>query len=300
MSVVVRARGKVNLTLDVLGKRADGFHEVSMVMQSISLSDVLSFNSADGLELIWDPRGNRPPSLALGESNDILRAAKLLKQLTGTKRGAAIWLDKRLPIASGLGGGSADGAATLVGLNKLWQLNYTEKELMIIASHLGSDMPFCIVGGTAEASGRGEIIRRLPYVGLWHLAIFKPPQGISTKLVYTSLKSEGRVQAPVTELLVRSIEAGRSESLPNFMSNDLESVTFSIMPELQRLKERLLFMGAEKVMMSGSGPAVFALSKDEELAERLVRDCTPLGWWSSKAETAPLGCEFITEEQNAL
>lgn len=296
MAVVVRARGKVNLTLDVLGKRSDGFHEVSMVMQSISISDLLSFQAADNLELIWDPRGSRPPMLALDESNDILRAAKLLKQLSGTKRGAAIWLDKRLPIASGLGGGSADGAATLLGLNELWQLNYSEKDLMIIASHLGSDMPFCIVGGTAEASGRGEIIRRLPYVGLWHLAIFKPPQGISTKLVYTSLKTDSSPN-PVTELLVRSLESGHSDKLPLFMSNDLESVTFSFMPELQNLKEKLSFMGAEKVMMSGSGPAVFALSKDEELAQHLVKECTPLGWWSSTAQTAPIGCEFIKEEK---
>jgi len=295
MSVVVRARGKINFTLDVLGKRPDGFHEVSMVMQSISLHDILSFQPSDNLELIWDPRGSRPPMLALDESNDILRAARLLKEISGSRRGAAIWLDKQLPIASGLGGGSADGAATLVGLNKMWQLNYSNQDLMEIAAHLGSDMPFCIQGGTAEASGRGEIIQQLPFVGLWHLALFKPPQGISTKLVYTSLQTN-KVPAPVTELLVRSIRAGDQNKLPEFMGNNLESVTFSMMPELLQLKENLIFAGAEKAMMSGSGPTVFAITRDAEVAQKLVAEHTPPGWWSSVCHTMPVGCEFVEEE----
>lgn len=295
MSVVVRARGKINFTLDVLGKRPDGFHEVSMVMQSISLHDILSFQPSDNLELIWDPRGSRPPMLALDESNDILRAARLLKEISGSRRGAAIWLDKQLPIASGLGGGSADGAATLVGLNKMWQLNYTNQQLMEIAAQLGSDMPFCINGGTAVASGRGEIVQQLPFVGLWHLAMFKPPQGISTKLVYTSLQTS-RVASPVTELLVRSIKAGDHNKIPEFMSNNLESVTFSMMPELQQLKENLIFAGAEKAMMSGSGPTVFAITRDAEIAQQLVNEHTPPGWWSSICFTTPAGCEFVEEE----
>lgn len=295
MSVVVRARGKINFTLDVLGKRPDGFHEVSMVMQSISLHDILSFQPSDNLELIWDPRGSRPPMLALDESNDILRAARLLKEISGSRRGAAIWLDKQLPIASGLGGGSADGAATLVGLNKMWQLNYTNQQLMEIAAQLGSDMPFCINGGTAVASGRGEIVQQLPFVGLWHLAMFKPPQGISTKLVYTSLQTS-KVASPVTELLVRSIKAGDHNKIPEFMSNNLESVTFSMMPELQQLKENLIFAGAEKAMMSGSGPTVFAITRDAEIAQQLVNEHTPPGWWSSICFTTPAGCEFVEEE----
>lgn len=298
MSVVVRARGKINFTLDVLGKRPDGFHEVSMVMQSISLHDVLSFQPSDYLELIWDPRGSRPPMLALDESNDILRAARRLKEISGSRRGAAIWLDKQLPIASGLGGGSADGAATLVGLNRLWQLNYTDEDLMQIAAQLGSDMPFCIVGGTAVASGRGEIIKQLPFAGIWHLAMFKPPQGISTKLVYTSLQTN-KVPSPVTELMVKSIKAGEQAKLPELMSNHLESITFSMMPELQQLKETLIFAGAEKAMMSGSGPTVFAITQDLELAKKLVQEHTPSGWWSNVCQTSPIGCEFvedITEE----
>jgi 4-diphosphocytidyl-2-C-methyl-D-erythritol kinase len=295
MSVVVRARGKINFTLDVLGKRPDGFHEVSMVMQSISLHDILSFQPSDNLELIWDPRGSRPPMLALDESNDILRAARLLKEISGSRRGAAIWLDKQLPIASGLGGGSADGAATLVGLNKMWQLNYSNEKLMEIAAQLGSDMPFCIDGGTAVASGRGEIVQQLPFVGLWHLAMFKPPQGISTKLVYTSLQTN-KVPSPVTELLVRSIKAGDHNKIPELMSNNLESVTFSMMPELQQLKENLIFAGAEKAMMSGSGPTVFAITRDAEIAQQLVTEHTPPGWWSSICFTTPVGCEFVEEE----
>jgi 4-diphosphocytidyl-2-C-methyl-D-erythritol kinase len=166
---------------------------------------------------------------------------------------------------------------------------------MGIAAHLGSDMPFCIQGGTAEASGRGEIIQQLPFVGLWHLALFKPPQGISTKLVYTSLQTN-KVPAPVTELLVRSIRAGDQNKLPEFMGNNLESVTFSMMPELLQLKENLIFAGAEKAMMSGSGPTVFAITRDAEVAQQLVAEHTPPGWWSSVCYTTPVGCEFVEEE----
>ncbi|MPN25321.1 4-diphosphocytidyl-2-C-methyl-D-erythritol kinase [bioreactor metagenome] len=169
---------------------------------------------------------------------------------------------------------------------------------MQIAAQLGSDMPFCIVGGTAVASGRGEIIKQLPFAGIWHLAMFKPPQGISTKLVYTSLQTN-KVPSPVTELMVKSIKAGEQAKLPELMSNHLESVTFSMMPELQQLKETLIFAGAEKAMMSGSGPTVFAITQDLELAKKLVQEHTPSGWWSNVCQTSPIGCEFvedITEE----
>ncbi len=296
MPVIVRARGKINFTLDVLGSRSDGYHEVSMVMQSISLYDVLTFQAGDKLELIWDPRGSRPPALALDESNDILRAARYLKEVSGCPRGASIWLDKRLPIASGLGSGSADGAATLVGLNRLWQTGYSQTDLMKMAADLGSDMPFCIMGGTAVASGRGELVEQLPFAGTWHLALFKPPQSISTKLVYTSLQQD-HLPAPVTELLVRSLQVGDQRSLPDYLSNHLESVTFSMLPELQQLKERLMFAGAEKALMSGSGPTVFAITKDAELAAKLVDELTPPGWWSGVAETAELGAEIEEEPE---
>lgn len=285
MEVKLEARAKINLMLDVLGKRADGYHELSTVMQSITLADTLVFRSAGpGIVL-----RTSHPRLPVDKGNLVYRAAEALAEMHEPLTGVEIWLDKRIPVAAGLGGGSADAAATLLGLNTLWNLGLTMAELRQVAGTLGSDIPFCLSGGTALATGRGEIIRPLPALPPYWVVLVTPPFGVSTAEVYRQLQLTADTAHPQTEGVVRAIRQGDLSGLIPQMVNVLETVTEKVHPEIRVIKAGLQAMGAAVSLMSGSGPTVFGLFTAREKAAAACRQARKYAGTVHLAQLAAAG-----------
>jgi len=254
--VQIKAYGKINLTLEVLGLRLDGYHEIRSIMQNIELHDILSFNLAENGTLSLN--GNCK-SLKYDESNLIYRAAKALQEYSGTLKGVKIYIDKKIPLEAGLAGGSADAAATLIGLNKLWKLELTIKELIDIGTLIGSDIPFCLIGKTALVEGRGEIVRQIISPPKESLLIVKPNFGASTKLIYNKYDEIiCQENLNFTELMIDKIT--NQGEYKNYLYNDLQSVTTKIYPEVQEILD-IMKKESEFVLMSGSGPTCFAFGK---------------------------------------
>ncbi len=256
MSILEKAPAKINLLLDVLRKREDGYHEVEMVMTMVDLADRLEFSelSRDSI-MIASQSGYIP----LDEKNLAFQAAKLIKSRYQVKQGVYIHLDKQIPVAAGLAGGSSDAAATLRGLNRLWQLGLTVEELCELGSELGSDVPFCVTGGTAIARGRGERLEPIDSPPQCWVVLAKPPIRVSTADVYGKL-NVGRIERhPSLPNLLESIRTHDFSKLCASIGNVLEDVTVKLHPEVRHLKEVMLRLGADGVLMSGSGPTVFAL-----------------------------------------
>ncbi len=282
-TLTVMARAKINLALDVLARRPDGFHEVSMVMQSIDLCDRIEFAQAPDLSLV-----SSHPRLPVDERNDILRAARLLRTRYGIRDGAEIRLEKRIPIAAGMAGGSTDGAAALWGLNRLWGLDLTDEQLQSLAAELGSDMPFCVVGGTALATGRGERLAALPPVPELDLVLMKPEFGVSTKAVYGGLNLR-HLPPPATDRMVEAIKKGDRDGIISGLANHLESVTLAMYPVLDERRQAALRLGALNCLMSGSGPTLFAVARDAQHAQELATALESPGSWVHVTKTAPRG-----------
>jgi 4-diphosphocytidyl-2-C-methyl-D-erythritol kinase len=261
-ALVLRAPAKVNLTLEVVGRRPDGYHDICTVMQAITLADELSLRPAPELSL----RCSRPELET--PDNLVWRAAMLVRRETGATQGAAIFLDKRIPIAAGLGGGSSDAAAALRGLNELWGLGLGPAQLMELAARIGSDVPFFLLrGGCALAEGRGERLTELPPLPPHWLVLVKPPIGISAGAVYGAFPRERwsdctRTRAWLAQ--VRQLGAGR---LPDPF-NDLEEIALQVAPEAARARDALLAAGAPRPVMAGSGSTFFAVfeSRAEAMA----------------------------------
>lgn len=264
--ITVNGEAKINLTLDILGKRPDGYHEVSMVMQSVSLHDTLQLERIpEGIELSIDV-----PWLEADETNLAYRAAAKILAYGRVSGGVRIQLQKRIPMAAGLAGGSADAAAVLRGVNELYGLNLSLDELCSLAAQLGSDIPFCLCGGTMLATGRGEVLKRLPPVPAFWVVLAKPPISVSTAWVYQHYDAEGAERHPDNEAMCRAIAAGSREELAPLLCNVLESVTIKQYPVIAAYKEKMLQQGAMVSMMSGSGPTVFGLLGTRAAAERLA------------------------------
>ena len=261
-----KAQAKINLTLDVLGKRPDGYHEVEMVMQTVDLSDHLTFTETERDEIVLSCTA---PYIPLDQRNLVYQAALLVKQTYGVHKGIRIHIDKRIPVAAGLAGGSSDAAATLRGLNRVWNLGQTLDQLAELGAKIGSDVPFCIYGGTAIARGRGEQIEHLPKVAPTWVVLVKPPIAVSTADVYGRLRLKEIEQHPDTQSMVAALQTGDVREISARLGNVLESVTFKMHPEVERLKQQLLKFGAQGALMSGSGPTVFALVDRETKATRI-------------------------------
>ncbi len=258
---------KINLGLKVLGKRADGFHELFTVFQTVSLHDDISFAESDGVELTCsDPR------IPVDESNLIVQAARMLWERSGARRGASMHLDKRIPSPGGLGGGSSNGAVALLGLSRLWGLDVPFDDLHGMASELGSDVPFFLYGGSAFGTGRGTEIEPLADVGGRYLLIVTPDVRVSTKAAFESLNARNLTTADAESILIvcrleaRSLDLGRSE-----LTNDMESAVFAAHPEVERVKRTLLDLGAANAVMSGSGASVFAVFDKEETRQTALK-----------------------------
>ena len=261
--LALSAAAKVNLTLEVLGRRADGYHEIATVMQTVDLADRLMLEEAEGLELCADA-----PGLPTDATNLALKAAMALREAAGIDRGVRIRLDKRIPMAAGLGGGSTDAAAVLVGLNRLWGLRWSRERLDRVAITLGMDVPFFLRGGTALGTGRGERLQSVSGPGL-ALVLVNPGLGASTAETYgrvTPLMYTGGEHA---RALLAALEGRRTGRIAEHLYNGLEAALGPLQRNIVKMKAALLAAGALGVAMSGSGPTVFGLARSWDHARQL-------------------------------
>lgn len=260
----IKAYAKINLGLDVLGRRADGYHEVKMVMQTVDICDVLTFEKTRSGITISTDSGELP----IDGDNLIYKAVKLLFDKYGVEEGISIHLQKRIPIAAGMAGGSSDAAAALKGINEIFQLGCSLDELRELGVKIGADVPYCVMGKTALAEGIGEKLTALPSMPDCLLLVAKPDINVSTKYVYEHLDAGEAYEHPDIDGMVQAIKEGSMEGILKRMGNVLESVTIPAHPIIGTLKERMMELGAEGSLMSGSGPTVFGIYRDEEKAQR--------------------------------
>ena len=266
--ITVRALAKINLGLDVLGKREDGYHEVRMVMQTVNLFDTLEMTRKPEAGVTMETNRHFLP---VDDNNLCVRAAKLLQEEFDLPGGLHIRLFKRIPVAAGMAGGSSDAAAVLFGLNRMYGLGLTRRELMRRGVSLGADVPYCVMRGTALAEGIGEKLSPLPPMPDCHILLAKPPFSVSTKSVYGSLKAEELEAHPDVDGVIRSLEAGDLKGIAAGMGNVLETVTIPAYPRILRIKECMEQSGALAALMSGSGPTVFGIFESLEEAEEAAR-----------------------------
>ena len=263
--ITQRAYAKINIGLDVLRRRADGYHEVKMIMQTVDLYDelILEKRKQPGIALRTD-NGELP----LDGNNLICKAAELLIREKDIQEGVNIMLTKRIPIAAGMAGGSADAAATLRGLNELFGLGYSVPELQALGVKLGADIPYCIVGGTMLSEGIGEILTPLPAPPAAYLVIAKPDINVSTAYVYGNLHADRLIWHPDIDGMIDALRKQDLGGITGRLGNVLETVTVREYPVIERIRELLKMQGAENALMSGSGPTVFGIFKEKETAER--------------------------------
>jgi 4-diphosphocytidyl-2-C-methyl-D-erythritol kinase len=266
MKIYEKAPAKINLLLDVLHKRPDGYHEVEMVMTMVDLADRVEMTELPRDTIIISSQAGYIP---LDEKNLAFQAARLIKERYEVKQGVYIHLDKHIPVAAGLAGGSSDAAATLRGLNRLWGLHIPDEELQRLGSELGSDVAFCISGGTAVARGRGEVLQPIPSPPPCWVILAKPPFNVSTSDVYGKLQAARIEKHPSTAGMVSAIRNNDYQRMCAEMGNVLEDVTMSLHPEIKQIKDLMLRLGADGALMSGSGPTVFGLVSREAKVARL-------------------------------
>ncbi len=264
--LVERAYAKINLTLDVLGRRPDGYHQVDMVMQTVDLSDLVWVEETEGDEIKVDSTATNIP---LDSRNLVVVAAQAFQQFSGIRRGLNIRIEKNIPVAAGLAGGSADAAAVLRGLNRLYGTNYSSDQLAEIGASIGSDVPFCVYGGCAVATGRGELIRRIYHHMRPWVVLTRPPVYVSTAEVYNATSQAQYATSTASDEMVRALEQGDFEAVRSLVSNGLQQTTFRLYPEVALVKERMEAATGQPVFMSGSGPTLFALLPTQSAAQRM-------------------------------
>lgn len=264
--ITLKARAKINLTLDVTGKRDDGYHDVKMVMQTINLYDliVLKKMKNEGIKLETNLKW-----LCSEEKNLAYKAAKLMVEKFDIKQGIFIDLYKMIPVAAGLAGGSTDAAAVMVGIRKLFSLNISDEELMTLGKELGADVPYCIMRGTALAEGIGEILTELPNCPKCHVVLAKPNINVSTPYIYKQLDLVEIKKHPDLDKMIKAITDKDIKALAGNMYNVMEEVTAKEYPIIKELEEFMLERGALGAVMSGSGPTVFGIFDDFEKAKNV-------------------------------
>ena len=255
----LRAMAKINLGLDVLRKREDGYHEVRMIMQTIQMYDLLDIRKKEepGISL-----STNLPYVPSDERNLVYKAAKLLMDEFDIKEGLSMKLTKFIPVAAGMAGGSSDAAAAFVGVNRLFRLGLSEEELMKRAVQVGADVPYCVMRGTALAEGIGEKLTRLPRLPKCYVLVGKPGINVSTKLAYENLHLDQIQSHPDIDGMISDIENQDLHSLTAKMQNVFEPGIISQYPVIQEIKDLMEANGALKAMMSGSGPTVFGIFDD--------------------------------------
>jgi 4-diphosphocytidyl-2-C-methyl-D-erythritol kinase len=262
--IELKARAKINLSLDVLNKRSDGYHEVKMLMQTLELHDTITIKQIDnGIEVNCNS-----PYVPSNNQNIAYKAAEVLLKAVNIKTGVSINITKKIPVAAGLAGGSSNAAAVLKGLNEMFSLGISETELMIFGKQIGADVPYCIKGETMLSEGIGEILTKISQLTKTHIILVKPKIGVSTAWVYKNLNLLQIKERPQTELLIKAIGEKNIEYLALNMKNVLESVTVPKYPIIDEIKKKMVNEGASGSMMSGSGPTVFGIYKDIKMAEK--------------------------------
>lgn len=266
--ISLKALAKINLGLDVVMRREDGYHEVRMIMQTIHLYDRLDIKRTKepGIQI-----QTSLSFLPVNENNLIYKAAKLLMDEFSITDGVSVKLDKRIPVAAGMAGGSTDAAAMLIGVNRLFSLGLTKRQLMERGVQIGADVPYCIMRGTALAEGIGEALSPLPPMVKCPVLIAKPSISVSTKFVYQNLKLDDTTIHPDIDRLIDDIKAKNLHDIAAHMGNVLETVTIPNYPVIDEIKKHMLSNGAVGAMMSGSGPTVFGLFDDEDTAKKAYK-----------------------------
>ena len=266
--ISLKALAKINLGLDVVRRREDGYHEVRMIMQTIHLYDRLDIKRTQepGIQI-----QTNLSFLPVNENNLIYKAAKLLMDEFSITDGVSVKLDKRIPVAAGMAGGSTDAAAMLIGVNRLFSLGLTKRQLMERGVQIGADVPYCIMRGTALAEGIGEALSPLPPMVKCPVLIAKPSISVSTKFVYQNLKLDDTTFHPDIDRLIDDIKAKNLHDIAAHMGNVLETVTIPNYPVIDEIKKHMLSNGAVGAMMSGSGPTVFGLFDDEDTAKKAYK-----------------------------
>ncbi|SDI04404.1 4-diphosphocytidyl-2-C-methyl-D-erythritol kinase [Pseudobutyrivibrio sp. 49] len=274
-SIDVKALAKINIGLDVTGIRDDGYHEVRMIMQTVNLFDKLTVKKVkDGTVSM----STNLKFLPVNDDNLCIKAAKLLIDEFGIKEGVDISLEKHIPVAAGMAGGSTDGAAVLFAVNKLFDLGLSKKDLMDRGVKLGADVPYCVMRGTALAEGIGEVLSPLPPMIKCPVLIAKPGISVSTKQVYQDLDAKfDKVKHPDIDQLIEDIKAQDLKTLCSHMGNVLEEVTIPMYPIISDIKQNMMDHGAVGAMMSGSGPTVFGFFEDNKTAKAAKEALTESG-----------------------
>lgn len=273
--VEIQAYAKINLGLDVVGKLDNGYHLLRSVMQQIDLHDTVTLKKQEPEKGITFTSNSG--EIPLDDTNLAYKAAKLIMAQAGLHAGVEIHLEKRIPVAAGMAGGSTDGAAVLIGMNELFELGYHRKELKAMGVKLGADVPFCIQGGTALAEGIGEKLTVISTIPSMHFVIAKPPIFVSTKYVYENLKL-GELEHPDTDGILAALEKKDVVAMTKRLGNVLESVTVKKYPIINELKNSMKEAGAIGALMSGSGPTVFGVFsslEDSEKAEKVLKEQYP-------------------------
>lgn len=267
--ITLKALAKINLGLDVVRRREDGYHEVRMIMQTIHLYDLLE------IQKIREPEIQIVSNLSflpVNENNLVYKAARLLQEEFALTDGISVKLTKRIPVAAGMAGGSTDAAAMLYAMNQLYDLGLSRRELMKRGVQIGADVPYCLMRGTALAEGIGEKLTQLPPMIKCPVLIAKPSISVSTRFVYQNLKLDEQTNHPDIDALMKDIREKDFDGVCVHMGNVLESVTIPNYPVIAEIKQQMMRSGAKASMMSGSGPTVFGLFEDGETAKRALRE----------------------------
>ena len=262
--IAQKAYAKINIGLDVIRRREDGYHELKMIMQTVDICDDLLFEKITKPGIVIQTGCEELP---VDGNNLIYKAADLLFQEKGITEGVKITLTKRIPIAAGMAGGSSDAAATMRGLNELYGMGYSIQELQELGVRLGADIPYCLVGGTMLSEGIGEILTPLPTPPDCYLVVAKPDINVSTGFVYGNLHADSLTYHPDIDGMVKALHTGSLRGITDRLGNVLETVTVREYPVIDEIKELLRDMGAETALMSGSGPSVFGIFTEKETAE---------------------------------
>lgn len=268
-TIIKKAYAKVNLGLDVIRRREDGYHEVRMIMQTVDICDVLTFTRQERPGIVVTTDKEELPG---DESNLIYKAARLVTETCSVREGIKIELQKRIPMAAGMAGGSTDAAAVFHGMNEMFGLGMDEDEMCALGVKIGADIPYCVKGGTALAEGIGEILTKLPDAPACVVLVAKPDIDVSTKYVYENLHAESLEYHPDIDGMRAAIEEGDLRGMAERMGNVLETVTVNAYPVIREIKEVMKKRGAWNALMSGSGPTVFGIFGKEEKARKAYNE----------------------------
>lgn len=266
-SITVNCPAKINLSLDILGKRDDGYHEINTIMQTISLEDKITIKKACEFSI-----SSNNKDIPLDDKNIALKAAKIIFNKASIEGGVEIYIEKNIPVAAGLAGGSSDAAGTILGINNLYSLNLSKEDMMEIANSIGSDITYLLERGTAFCTGRGEKVKKLKSLKDHFVLIARPDIDISTKWVYDNLNFINIKERPNNNLLIDAINRNDIKFISNNLVNVLENVTIDKYNIISDIKKEMMNSGALGALMSGSGASVFGIFKDKDTIERCYKE----------------------------